>query len=106
MTENTSERRRISKYHSKKPVKIVPCDELYAKISQDESRLLYYVNIPYLKKDGAGKYDIDTFKQLQVEIRIPTSNLKEMIQSIIDDLEENIGKPNTTPTDQMPLEVA
>lgn len=106
MTESTSERRPISRYDGKNTVKVVPCDGVYAKISQDESKLLYYINVPYLKKDEEGESAIDTFEQLQVEIRIPTGSLKEMIQSIIDDIEETIGKQDTTPTNQMPLEVA
>jgi len=106
MTESTSERRHISRYDIKKSIKVFPCDGVYAKISQDESRLLYYINIPYLKRNEEGEYAIDTFEQLQVEIRMSTKGLKDMIQSIIDDIEENIEKQETKPTDQMPLEVA
>lgn len=106
MREDTSEKAYIPKYQSKKPVTILSADGAYCNISSEQSRILYFVNIPYLKEDENNNHAIEQLQKLLVEVRIPTSGLKHLVQSIIDDLEKGIEEQEeTTPTDQIPLEV-
>lgn len=105
MKEDTSEQAYIPKYQSKKPVTILSADGAYCNISTEQSRILYFVNIPYLKEDENSNHAIEQLQKLLVEVRIPTTALKQLIEKLLDSIDEEIEEESKT-TDQMPLEVA
>jgi hypothetical protein len=92
--ESNSERQSFNGNDYIKNFQIIVADGAYFSLNKDQSSILFYTQVPFLKKGKNLETDICQTEMLQVEIRMQSKNLQGLIETMLKVLYKKLKQKN------------
>jgi hypothetical protein len=94
IAENNHEMENFDANNCIKNFQIITADGAYFSLNKDQSSILFYTQVPFLKKGKNHETDICQSEMLQVEIRMQSKHLQGLIETMLKVLEKKLKQKN------------
>ena len=90
IAESNPEMENFNANNCVKTFQIITADGAYFSLNKDQSSILFYTQVPFLKKGKDHETDICQTEMLQVEIRMQSKHLQGLIETMLKVLDKKL----------------